>query len=408
MGAVLNRQDLFERIVLSLSDVALGDVPWLASAGLIEEFLEASGSFLIFGDGAALDDVCIFFAQFCMGGERRDDLERMYFETYHAVDERLPRVRLLADSELVTTRSLFTEDELKTSAVYNEAMPLARTRDSLHVRLDGPKGSRIVWAVGDPVEGDGWSGEHVESIRLLLPYIRHFVRVQQTLADAGALESSLTGLLDNVRVGVLQLDRRGRVMAVNDRARDILRRADGLTDRDGLLQAALPAEDTRLQCLLAGALPIPGRVRAGGSMMVSRPHAPQQLIVHVNPVNEARPNSYRASVGALVWSSNRRAATVSTRPGWAPCSNSRRWRARLLQCWRDAGARADDSRDRGGNRAQPEGYPLAPRSYLRQAWHLPASRAGAAGDGALQHSGVRAVTRLRGGRWRASNRNAYA
>ena len=300
MGAALNRQDLFERIVLSLSDVALGDVPWLASAGLIEEFLEASGSFLIFGDGAALDDVCIFFAQFCMGGERRDDLERMYFETYHAVDERLPRVRLLADSELVTTRSLFTEDELKTSAVYNEAMPLARTRDSLHVRLDGPKGSRIVWAVGDPVEGDGWSGEHVESIRLLLPYIRHFVRVQQTLADAGALESSLTGLLDNVRVGVLQLDRRGRVMAVNDRARDILRRADGLTDRDGLLQAALPAEDTRLQCLLAGALPIPGRVRAGGSMMVSRPHALQQLIVHVNPVNEARPNSYRASVGALV------------------------------------------------------------------------------------------------------------
>ena len=155
-------------------------------------------------------------------------------------------------------------------------------------------------AVGDLVVGDGWSGEQVESLRRLLPHIRHFVRIRQTLADAEAIETSLAGLLDNIRVGVLQLDRRGRVMAANDRARDILRRDDGLTDRDGLLQAVLPAEDTRLQRLLARALPFPGGARAGGSMVVSRAHALQRLIVHVSPVNGPRPDSYRASVGALV------------------------------------------------------------------------------------------------------------
>lgn len=291
---------MFERILASLNAAALGDAPWLAATGLIDEFCGTKGSFLVFGDGIAQDDICIFFAQFCMRGERRGDLERLYFETYHAVDERLPRIRLLADSELTPVRSLFSEQEMKTSAVYNEALPLSDCRDSLNVRLDGPEGSRIVWVVGDPVEGDGWSGEQVESIQCLLPHIRQFVQTRQALADAGALGASVARLLDNVRTGVVQLDRRGQVMAANDRARDILRRGDGLSDRSGLLQATLPAEDTRLQGLLARALPFPGGPGAGGSMMVSRAQTLQRLILHVSPVNGDGPDTRSSRVGALV------------------------------------------------------------------------------------------------------------
>ena len=181
------------------------------------------------GDGAVQDDVDIFFARFCYRGQRREDWEREYFAVFHARDERIPRLRVLPDSELVHVSSLYTEEEKKLSAAYNEALPRSGTRDSLNVRLDGPDGSRIVWAIADPVDSDGWSSERVETIGRLLPHLRQFVRMRQALVGARALGASMIELLDNVRTSVVQLDRRARIMAANDRASAFLRilRADG-------------------------------------------------------------------------------------------------------------------------------------------------------------------------------------
>ena len=61
--------------------------------------------------------------------------------------------------------------------------------------------------------------------------------------------------LETTRSGVIHLDRRGRIVEANDRARDILRRADGLSDQGGFLGAWLPADNANLQRLLARALP---------------------------------------------------------------------------------------------------------------------------------------------------------
>ena len=139
--------------------------------------------------------------------------EREYFQVYHGLDERVPRLRQLADSRIVHMDALYAEEERKRSVAYNEAVPRAETRDSLNVRLDGPEGSRIVWVVADPVDGDGWTSERVETIERLLPHVRQFVRVRQTLVRARALGASVVELLDQVRVGVIQLDRRCRSTA---------------------------------------------------------------------------------------------------------------------------------------------------------------------------------------------------
>ena len=101
-------------------------------------------------------------------------------------------------------------------------------------------------------------------IESLLPHVRQFVLVRQALAGADALGAGLASLLDHSRIGALHLDRRGRVLAANDAARDILRRGDGLSDRDGALHASLPADDGRLQRLLKRALPVFGTSGAGG------------------------------------------------------------------------------------------------------------------------------------------------
>ena len=184
--------------------------------------------------------------------------------------------------------------------VYNELMPRIAIRDGFSVRLDGPDDSRIVWTVADPVAGDGWSSSQVEASEHLLPHIRQFVQTRQALINARALGSSLVELLETVRLGVIQLDRRARIVAANDRARALLRMRDGLLVRDGLLHAALPAEDAKLQKLLAEALPYAGGPAAGGSMPVSRAEALSRLVLHINPVNRAVPGLHQSRIGALV------------------------------------------------------------------------------------------------------------
>ena len=241
--------DLFGRILDSLHACAFDDSRWDAASGLVDAFCGTQGNHLVFGD------VDIFFARFCYRGERRADLEREYFGRWHGVDERLPRIRRLAAGRPASVRDLLGEEAMRTSALYNELMARTDTHDSLNVRLDGPGGSRIVWAFADPADAVGWSGGQVERIGALLPHLRQFVRVRQAMASAKALGASMAALLDHVGTGVIQLDRRGRIGEVNDRARAILRAGTGLADRDGGLRAALPDEDAALKALLARAPP---------------------------------------------------------------------------------------------------------------------------------------------------------
>ena len=183
----------------------------------------------------------------------------------------MPRLARLPDSKVVHATQLYTSRELKTSLVYNEAMARVGYQNAVHVRLDGPEKSSIFWTLGDPVDGNGWGTDQLRLVQRLLPHVRQFVRVRQALARAGAMGSSLFGLLDNKRVGIIQLARSGRILSANDRALGILRRRDGLFDQDGFLRARLPADNTRLQQLLAGALPGSGGPPASASMTVQRP-----------------------------------------------------------------------------------------------------------------------------------------
>ena len=294
----MSRRDAFDRILQSLHAAAFADARWTAASGLIDEAVGVHGSLLVYGDGATRND--IFFARICSRGERYRELERAYYGAYYPIDERLPRIRSLPDGQLTHVPALSTEAERKTSPVYNELLPRMRGQDGLVVRLDGPDASRIVWSIGDPVDRDGWTSERVETIQRLLPHLRHFVAVRHALLKTGALGASLVELLDNVRAGVIQLDRRGRLVAVNDRALALLRRGDGLRDEGGRLRAALPGEDATLQGLLARALPLTGGPGEGGSMPLGRPETRSRLVLHVSPVHDAGVEYGRGRVGALV------------------------------------------------------------------------------------------------------------
>lgn len=296
----MNDRPAFERILASLHDAALDDARWPACSALIDEACRTKGNILSLASGQSQDEAEIYLARLYFRGERDQALEREYFEVYYPRDERIPRLFLLPDSDVVHVASLYTEDELKTSATYNELLPINRLQNGVHVRMDGPDGSRIAWSAADPVDGDGWSFDQIETIRALLPHFRQYILVRQALRDARALGMSLTGLLDTGGVGIVHLDGRGRIVTANERARKILGKGDALFDRAGNLHARLPADDAALQAALARALPGWEEQGTSGSLAIHRPDRLPGLTVHINPVGEGEIDFRPWRVAALV------------------------------------------------------------------------------------------------------------
>ena len=266
---------------------------------LVDEACGATGNAIVVSEGFG-ENARILFRAGYFRGQRNEELEEYYFRDYHHRDERVPRLWRLPDSRVVHVPDLYTEQEKKTSPAYNEATARIGDRNGLAVRMDGHDGTRITWNFADPSQPGGWGAQQIDMIERLLPHLRKFVQVRQVLARAQALNTSLIGLLDNEEAGVIQLDRDGRILQANDHALEILRLDDGLRDRDGTLAAWLPADNTRLQKLLAAALPPLRGQAAAGSMTVRRLGDARKLMLSINPVQGPALDFGAKRVAALV------------------------------------------------------------------------------------------------------------
>ena len=298
MKSGMSDQDAFERILASLYDAMLDDTHWPATSTLIDAACGTRGNCLLVGEGPPDAVQAHFLGAYYRGG-RREDLEREYLDIYYPIDERVPRVLHLPDSHLAHITELYTPEELQTSPTYNEFLQRAGGQNGLNVRLDGPDGSHLVWVFVDPVARGAWASPQLGLITGLLPHIRQFIRVRQALISAGALGASVTELLDTSRLGVIYLDRRGRVVEANDRARALLRRGDGMADRDGCLRARDPADHVRLERLVGRALLAAG-VAVSGSMTLRRAGGVLPLVVHIKPMVSQPPDLGLQRVAALV------------------------------------------------------------------------------------------------------------
>ena len=295
----MSGHDAFERTLAAIYDAMLDDARWPAASALIDEACGIKGNDLFVGEGPE-GDVRVRFVGIYQRGQRREDLERDYLAHYYPIDECAPRFGQWPVGRPVHTRDLYAAGELKRSPAYNEALPKGGCQDGLRVRLDRPDSSRIAWNIGDPVDSDGWGTSRIAMVKKLLPHVRQFVCVRQALVLAGARSATVTSLLDNQRAGVLHLDRRGRILEVNDVARGILRSGNGLSDRKGTLRARAPADQVRLARLLSAALPASNAPAVGGSMRLRRSSLLSPFVVHVKPVAVPQPDYGARHVAALV------------------------------------------------------------------------------------------------------------
>ena len=382
----------FERILASLYDAMLDDTHWPATSALIDEACGIAGNALMVGEGPQ-DDIRVTFVGLYYRGQRRPDLEREYLDVYHPINEGIPRLRQLPDGHLVPIKDLYTAEELHTSRAYNEALRRGQYQQGLNVRLAGPGGSPMTWSLADPIASEGWGSSQIAMVRRLTPHIRQFIRVRQALVRAQAGDTTVTALLDNPRIGVLHLDRRGRILVANDRARGLLRHGEWLSDEEGVLQARAPDDQGRLARLVAEALPTSGAVPVSGSMLLGRVFGLPPFVVHVKPVRVPQPDYGARHVAALVLivepgrHPRLDPALVGTTLGLTPAEES----GGGLVGRRQKRARHGHSHGSHGRR-----HLLAPEADLPETADLPAGGPGAVGTVDRRVRVTAARRRLRG------------
>ncbi len=297
----MGSRDQFDVVVENLYRAAVADIPWESLCPLINALIGTVAHGLTYAEVGSNGELVISQAGFYLGEESRPDVERSYFRDYFPRDEAIPRLYGLDDGELVHKPDLYSDREKKTSTAYNEFHCTLRTQNGLFLGVAPPEGNTMIFSVGNSTEREGWGNEQIEILQGLLPHLRRFHRVRRVLAATEALGTSLVALLDNKRLGLIQLDRSGRILEANDRASDILLKRDGLRDQGGVLAAANRDEHTELQRLLARALPPHSHQGTGGSMKISRTEDRVPLVVEVHPVRRTGAVADGSQLGALVF-----------------------------------------------------------------------------------------------------------
>lgn len=293
-------QDSLDLALGHLYKAALGDVRWVSASAMINDLVRTNGHSVTFVEVGANGEPAIHLSRFFVGSEHRVDMEQLYYRDYFWRDEAIPRLAGLGDGELAHKTVLYTDQEKKTSVVYNEFRRVNKTQDGFFLGIGGLDGCATVMSVGNSNEREGWGHDQLRFIRRLAPHLHQFARVRTAMANARALGASLTELLENRLSGIVQLDRNGRILEANDHARRILLRRDGLLDTGRRLTAASPAEKAELQDLLALALPPFGAQGAGGSMKITRGMARTPLVLEIHPVRDTGQGQGAREVRALV------------------------------------------------------------------------------------------------------------
>ena len=109
----MSDQDAFARILASLYQATLDDRHWPVTSALIDEACGITGNCLLVGEGPP-DDIRAMFVGVYARGERQADLEREYLQVYHPIDEAVPRLRQLPDSQVVPIADLYTAEDAPT------------------------------------------------------------------------------------------------------------------------------------------------------------------------------------------------------------------------------------------------------------------------------------------------------
>jgi DNA-binding CsgD family transcriptional regulator len=126
------------------------------------------------------------------------------------------------------------------------------------------------------------------ALQLLAPHVRRAMQLATELGDAARQRNTFVLALDQLSLGVIVTDARGKPIHLNRAAEQIVAKKEGFTIRRGHISAEVPEEHRRLEQLLGAAA---GASRAtsflrSGSCKVTRPSGKLPLVLLIAPCGD--------------------------------------------------------------------------------------------------------------------------
>ena len=270
-------QQVPDSLLAALHEAAIDEARWPRASALIDDAFGARGNGLILGR-AFEGHLDVFSARMYSGGRRRTYLERVFLDLCASAGGALPGLEQPLEGRVVPVAKLLARKCARPCRTYADGLARLGMQDGLMARIDGPNALRVIWALADPAREKGrGNARRLDLAERLLPHLRHFVLVRQRLTEAAALGPPLSELQEAPQVGLIHLDRLGRIVKTNARAGLLLERGDCLFERDGFLRLGPPADRARFEEVLERVLQA-SRMRNGcGSLTVTKPPAGSRL-----------------------------------------------------------------------------------------------------------------------------------
>ena len=248
-------------------------------------------------------------------GRRRPGLRS--YESYYASRNVwvLHGAHLLKAGAILTGEEMCSDEILLRSEFYLEFLRPLDVRYSIRAVLTSDPEPLSYLSAGRPHESRPFGDAERRILGAVTPHLRQALRIQSRLESIQAGRHALSGTIERLPLAVIFLDRRCRVVEMNQSARKIVEAGDGLRIERGVLVAFCTRAEVQLQQMIFGAAALDtGRfLQHGGAVSLPRPEGRRPLSAMVAPtgVTGIFPSSRTASVVVLIEEPARQTSTPS-------------------------------------------------------------------------------------------------
>jgi DNA-binding CsgD family transcriptional regulator len=234
-----------------------------------------------------------------------------YITHYAATDERLPRFRALAHGQPSQNRLMYSDEDRRRSATYNEFFSKFDAHEQLLVRLDGPDATEIAISAIRSVRDGPFESDAFSRAAAAIPHFERAVAIQARIGGLIGARDAAEQALERLTSGVVLLDDAGRVVFANRAALAICAACDGLAIWGGTLSAARAGDDASLQRLIGQAAATGNGLGlgAGGALAVPRPSGKRPYALTVSPLARTSSLLTTRRAAAIVFLADPEAAT---------------------------------------------------------------------------------------------------
>jgi DNA-binding CsgD family transcriptional regulator/PAS domain-containing protein len=211
-----------------------------------------------------------------------------YHAYYHRYDIWLAESRSQKPGSVLRGPDIVADETFLKSTWFNDFLRQQDIGKLLTGRLQSDRLNGDSFSLYRPWRDDEFNAAAEQFLREALPHLSSAVTVYRHLFDLEQRLAATETAFDRLPIGVVLLDRRGRLLHANRLAWEVVRTRDGLDLQLSRLTAANPEEQRKLERLiLSTAATGRGRMATpGGSLTISRTSLKPSYSVFIAPISD--------------------------------------------------------------------------------------------------------------------------